>query len=1274
MKPDIDYIIKELPFIDERIVKDHLDRLGDDYYKKFSASDVISHIRLISRLERSNPVQTSIIKTRDEGIECTVTAFDYPSEFSLIAGLLSGTGFNIVSGDVYTYERKEQEIRKRRSHRERSFIIPDQPGRRMIVDFFSGYLTRSVSFEAWVQEFNSKLFSIISMLENGAEDSIMTAKNRVNEMVVRHLARIDKGAEPVLYPVELAVDNDSGPFTCLKVVSQDTPAFMYALSNALALNNIQIEHVRIRTFHGRVEDSLDLTDAGGGKIEDRDAIERIKFSVLLTKQFTYFLAKAPDPYAALSRFEFIIKDIVKQPFREEWFRHLTDGRNLKDLARLLGASDFLWEDFIRLQYESLLTVFDSAEKKTMISKSTENMADRLDNALEEATDFESRKKALNRFKDQEIFLIDLDHILNPELDFRFLSRKLTALAELVINRAADIVYDDLVRQYGIPSTDSGLEVRYAIMGLGKLGGEAIGYASDLELLFIYSDRGRTDGKKNLTNAEFFELMVRGIYQFIEAKREGIFQIDLRLRPHGKSGPLAVSMESYCQYYGTGGQAHSFEMLSLVRMRCIGGDREFGGRIERIRDEVVYFSNRINFEEIRDLRERQIKEKSAPGRLNAKFSPGGLVDLEYGVQTLQVMYGKNSKDIRTCSIHAALNALKDNGFMNYEVHDRLTDAYRFLRELINGLRMLRGSALDLFLPDTGTPEFEHLARRMGYRYGGAITPAQQLYIDLETHMAAVRVFAEKYFGLDSLPRHDTGTIADVILSDTMSPEVRGRILSESGIKEPARAYVNLQGLAGEGGSRREIFGRLAILAWDIIKRTPDPDMALNNWERYIRSLASPEFHYNVLLSQPMHLEMLLTIFSNSQFLSDTLIRYPGFFDWLMNPELLNSVRKREDLENELRMASESCREERDWLNKLRRFRRREILRIGTRDIYMGISSRVIMHELSILAEACTQVVFEHSVKCRISDDDQGSASPFDYFSVIAFGKLGGDELNYSSDIDLIGVFKPDDRGANGRREIAGKILENIRSALSSHTEEGYAYRVDLRLRPFGSSGEIVQSIPSIIDYYRSSASLWEKQAALKMRPVAGNITLGYEFLNSLKPFIMKPWKRGMIINEIERLRKKAVKNSSHGLTAGIDVKSGSGGIRDVEFMVQGLQLIYGFEKGLTIEGNTLLAIESLTEEGILDDENANIIKDDYIFLRRIEHYLQILEDRQTHTIPVEKSEINTLAKKMLGTDATGEGLLQRLDECIKRVRAAYEKYLLGEAQGAGYKAQGIRTTE
>jgi glutamate-ammonia-ligase adenylyltransferase len=322
----------------------------------------------------------------------------------------------------------------------------------------------------------------------------------------------------------------------------------------------------------------------------------------------------------------------------------------------------------------------------------------------------------------------------------------------------------------------------------------------------------------------------------------------------------------------------------------------------------------------------------------------------------------------------------------------------------------------------------------------------------------------------------------------------------------------------------------------------------------------------------------------------------------------------------------------------------------------------MHELSILAEACTQVVFEESVKSNFKENESDSLSPQEYFSIIAFGKLGGNELNYSSDIDLIGIFLPDGDKTNKRREVSGRILEDVRSGLSSHTEEGYAYRVDLRLRPFGSSGEIVQSVPSIIDYYSHSASFWEIQAAIKMRPIAGNLRLGYDFLESLKPFILKPWERNVVSVEIEKMRKKAIKNISQGLSSGIDVKSGLGGIRDVEFMVQGLQLLFSGEKELTIQGNTMLAIESMVEADILPYESAKIIKQDYIFLRRIEHYLQILEDRQIHTLPVDKEQRNALAKRMLGADADGEELLCRLDECLKRVRAAYENYLMGKASG------------
>ena len=211
----------------------------------------------------------------------------------------------------------------------------------------------------------------------------------------------------------------------------------------------------------------------------------------------------------------------------------------------------------------------------------------------------------------------------------------------------------------------------------------------------------------------------------------------------------------------------------------------------------------------------------------------------------------------------------------------------------------------------------------------------------------------------------------------------------------------------------------MLAFDILSTRPDPDMALNNWERFIHTTLSPEFQYGLFLSQPMRLEILLSVFSVSQFLADTLIRNPGFLDWLTIPEMLHKTRRSEDLMAELRRAASISRRHGEWLNKLRRFRRREILRIGTRDICLGVDTREVMAELSILADAITQAVVEKTWQ-RLGEEGslpETLKDPETRFCVMAFGKLGGNELNYSSDIDLLALFEDaSGRNAPSPREV------------------------------------------------------------------------------------------------------------------------------------------------------------------------------------------------------------------------------------------------------------------
>jgi glutamate-ammonia-ligase adenylyltransferase len=445
------------------------------------------------------------------------------------------------------------------------------------------------------------------------------------------------------------------------------------------------------------------------------------------------------------------------------------------------------------------------------------------------------------------------------------------------------------------------------------------------------------------------------------------------------------------------------------------------------------------------------------------------------------------------------------------------------------------------------------------------------------------------------------------------------------------------------------------------------MALNNWERFIRALTSPEFHYGLLLSQPMRLEILLTIFAGSQFLADTLVRNPGFLEWITLPENLHQGKSKEDLEGEFRAGAETGQSQVTWLNQLRRFRRREILRIGTRDMYLKVPTEQVVLELSSLADALTSAalanVWTRSAEAeRKVPGDLGELA--EHFCILAFGKLGGAELNYSSDIDLMGIFdvSPAFAGALGLDPTMLKylftwVMERVTLDLSMHTEEGYAYRVDLRLRPYGGSGELVPSLAGLVDYYEKTASLWEIQAALKLRPIAGNLGLGHALLDRLRPIFLRPRRREDIVQSIEKMRKAAIKQGSRATAPGLDVKSGVGGLRDVEFLVQGLQLIHASDRPELLHGNTLAALETLGHAGFLPESVTERIRGDYLFLRVVEHYLQVLEDRQIHAVPDESAELAALARRVLGPGEDGSSFLARLEECAARVRGAYETYLL-----------------
>ncbi len=531
-----------------------------------------------------------------------------------------------------------------------------------------------------------------------------------------------------------------------------------------------------------------------------------------------------------------------------------------------------------------------------------------------------------------------------------------------------------------------------------------------------------------------------------------------------------------------------------------------------------------------------------------------MDLEYAVQMLQVMHGGDNPRLRTPSVHEALDRLAEGGFIRRQEAEALVAAYRFQRSLINALRMLRGSAQDLFLPAKDSIEFSHLARRMGYSRRGSLPPETSLFVDFETASAGVRAFVERYFGQSTLPGPGIGNVADLVLAEAPEPAPAAAVLTELGFAEPERALRNLRSLAGPQPERRELFARLAILACDILSRTAAPDMALNNWERFVEAAGSPEEHYRALLAQPMGLDILLRLFASSQFLSDTLIRNPAFLPWLTDPGHIHALRDEKDLAGELRALADETPDAEAWRDALRRFRRREILRTGVRDLVLGKPLPEVTTELTRVADAITRGALER-IWATIEDGEPAQAFRLSRgFCVVAFGKLGGRELNYSSDIDLFALYQPPPGEDEERvRAVYDRVMERLRDDLARHTAEGGAYRVDLRLRPWGSSGMLVYPLEAVVGYYEQRAALWEVQALLKARPIAGSLELGDRFLQRVRPLLLQPRPGARIAESIERMRGLALQ--ALALTTESDIKSGLGGIRDLEFLIQGLQLAY-----------------------------------------------------------------------------------------------------------------------
>ena len=508
--------------------------------------------------------------------------------------------------------------------------------------------------------------------------------------------------------------------------------------------------------------------------------------------------------------------------------------------------------------------------------------------------------------------------------------------------------------------------------------------------------------------------------------------------------------------------------------------------------------------------------------------------------------------------------------------------------------------------------------------------------------------------------------DQILSLLDSLDEAAPWLTATGITNVRTAHANLQRIA-KCGVPLDLLGTLCEQFAETAPRLADPDMALNNFERYMLAARSP-LSTAALFERDVHsLPNLLLMLNCSQKFSDQLCVDPESYDLLRITEGRPVAREVlvEELVNEVHGLNDSH----DVLTALRRFKRRETLRIAYGDIVQQVPVAQTARQISYVADAIVEAALDFARRDVAEKYYRVNGQSFaaHHFVVLALGKLGGLELNYSSDIDLVFLWQAADGGWRDAepQQYVNRVAQRLIQLLAENTELGIAYRVDMRLRPDGGQGTLCWRVDSALAYYDLRGRTWERQAYVKARPIAGALELGRDYLTRLEPWVYRRYLSLADITGIKTLKRRIEKRSIDAGKSDNDVKTGHGGIRDIEFVLQFLQLLNGGVEPRVRTGNTFEAIEQLEHAGVLTHQERGLLEENYCFLRKLEHRLQIMYDLQTHDLPTSEIELTKVARRMGFTAAASTSALAAFQanyEQRSRVNRRILEHLLHDAFG------------
>ncbi len=910
-----------------------------------------------------------------------------------------------------------------------------------------------------------------------------------------------------------------------------------------------------------------------------------------------------------------LEDFLAQWRNSTTHAHLaTDTGFNSSLETVLSGSEYALA-----QLERTPTLLDTLIDEELILKprTQQQINDSLVKALADVTGEDQLNRCLRQFRHRHmIHIIWRDLSMAADLDETLES--LSALADVCIQNAARVHYQWLVEKHGIPRDEHDVQQHLVVIGMGKLGARELNMSSDIDLIYTYPHRGQTDGDRSLDNETFFTRLCQKLTQTLNTHTADgfVFRTDTRLRPYGESGPLAPSFDFMEIYYES--QAREWERYAMIKARVIYSEDGAGQELMSMLRPFVY-RRYLDFGTIESLRgmKQMISDnlKMKGMRDNIKLGPGGIREIEFIGQVFQLMRGGRDPGLRIRPIQQVLERLAEKELIPHAAADDLLQAYRFLRLAENRIQAWRDEQTHL-LPE----EQEGLQRLASLMQFDSITAFIET---LSMHRNRVQQQFEALFNTDTTEEEPEDAPLARLWRNAIDKEQRAPLLESLGCSEAEaaddaiRKLQESRTLHAAGPRGIELIGEIVPHMLGLALPLDNPAETIERLGIILETIARRTTYLALLKENHSAMQGLVKLLSASPWFVHWIGRQPILLDSLIDPRQLYQPLTRADLKEELaqQLATVSGDLEQE-MEVLRQFVATNRLRVAAADVSEIVPLMVVSDYLTEIAEVSLEAALDLAWRDMTERHGKPSDAGEGYgFAIVAYGKLGGIELGYGSDLDLVFLHNSSPSGmTDGKRQLAAenfyaRLAQRLIHIMTTRTPSGQLYEIDMRLRPNGNSGLLVTSLSAFEKYQHNNAWTWEHQALVRARPVAGDSSLTESF-NRIRSDVLCDERdadtlRAEVIEMREKMRDTLDKSSDDNF----DVKQGHGGITDIEFIVQYMILRWANQHPEICQySDNIRQLESLDHSQLLPDQWGERLGGLYRALRASAHRSALMEKK------------------------------------------------------------------